>query len=140
MPATTLQKLNVTMDDEYPILEHLIISCPLEDKSSICQFPETLQAPNLRHLYLIGFTLPIGSRLLTTSVGLVAPVYTWSTHPPTSIQISCSDGFHLCLSWRRSRKMPSAIDKQTPVAVPVAFAQASVLCTRSVQYPGFLIQ
>ena len=47
MPATTLQKLNVTMDDEYPILKHLIISRPL-DKSSICQFPETLHAPNLR--------------------------------------------------------------------------------------------
>jgi hypothetical protein len=71
MPVTSLQKLIVAMDDEYPILEHLIISCPLEDKSSICQFPVTLQAPNLRHLALDGFALPIGSRLLTTVVGLV---------------------------------------------------------------------
>jgi hypothetical protein len=71
MPATSLQKLIVAMDDEYPILEYLIISRPLEDKSSICQFPETLQAPNLRHLYLKGFALPMGSRLLTTAVGLV---------------------------------------------------------------------
>src|ERR1700722_15898529 len=71
MPATSLQKLIVAMDDEYPILEYLIIMRPLEDKSSIFQFPETLQAPNLRHLYLFGFALPMGSRLLTTAVGLV---------------------------------------------------------------------
>ena len=33
-------------------------------------FPETLQA-YLRHLSLIGFALPIATRLLTTAVGLV---------------------------------------------------------------------
>ena len=71
MPATSLKKLIVAMDDEYPILEYLIVSTPFDDESSICQFPETLQAPNLRHLYLDGFALPIGSRLLTTAVGLV---------------------------------------------------------------------
>jgi hypothetical protein len=70
-PVTSVQKLIVAMDDEYPILEYLIIGRPVEDESSICQFPETLQAPNLRHLYLHGFALPMGSRLLTTAVGLV---------------------------------------------------------------------
>ena len=71
VPVTSLEKLIVAMDDEYPILEYLIISLPREDMSSICQFPETLQAPNLRHVYVVGFALPMGSRLLTTSVGLV---------------------------------------------------------------------
>ena len=71
LPVTILQKFILAMDDEYPILEHLIIGRPDEDKSSICQFPETLQAPHLRHLVLQGFTLPMGSRLLTTAVGLV---------------------------------------------------------------------
>ena len=71
LSATSLEKLIVAMDDEYPSLEYLIVVPPDEDKSSICQFPETLQAPNLRHLYLEGFTLPMGSRLLTTAVGLV---------------------------------------------------------------------
>ena len=69
--ATSLQKLIEAMDDEYPILEHLIITHLVEDRSSISQIPETLQAPNLRHLYLRGFTLPMGCRLLTTAVGLV---------------------------------------------------------------------
>ena len=71
MYTTSLQKLIVALDDEYPILEYLIIIHPIEDNSSICQFPETLQAPNLRHVYLHGFALPMGSRLLTTAVGLV---------------------------------------------------------------------
>jgi len=34
-------------------------------------FPETLQAPHLRHLTLMGFALPIESRLLMSAVGLV---------------------------------------------------------------------
>jgi hypothetical protein len=72
MPATSLQKqLIVAMDDEYPILDYLIVAISFEDKTSISQLPETFQAPHLRHLYLHGFALPIGSRLLTSAVGLV---------------------------------------------------------------------
>ena len=71
MPATSLQKFITTMDDEYPILEHLIIGHRAEDNTTILTFPETLEAPHLCHLLLIGFALPIGSRLLTTAVGLV---------------------------------------------------------------------
>ena len=71
MPPTSLQKFITIMDDEYPILEHLIIGHHAEDKTTILTFPETLQAPHLRHLLLIGFALPIESRLLTTAVGLV---------------------------------------------------------------------
>jgi hypothetical protein len=82
MSATSVQKLIEAMDDEYPSLEYLIVALPREDKSSICQFPETLQAPNLRHLYLVGFALPIGSRLLTTAVGLVT-LGLFMVHPST---------------------------------------------------------
>ena len=69
-PTTILQKLIAVMDDEYPILEYLIVLNSLEDKSKIFTFPETFQAPHLRHLLLRGFAFPIGSRLLTTAVGL----------------------------------------------------------------------
>ena len=72
MAVTSLQKLVSVMDEEYPILEYLIIEPPFEDRSSILILPETLQAPHLRHLSLIGFALPIGSRLLATAVGLVS--------------------------------------------------------------------
>ena len=71
IPVTSLQKLIAAMDEEYPILEYLIIVPPLEDTSTVLILPETLQAPHLRHLTLFGFALPIGSRFLTSAVGLV---------------------------------------------------------------------
>ena len=65
------QKLFVVMDEEYPILEYLYISRQHEDNSTISKFPESFQAPHLRFLALRGFAFPIGSRLLTTAVGLI---------------------------------------------------------------------
>ena len=71
MPVTSLQRLIGTMDEEYPILEYLIVMPPFDDRRSILILPERLQAPNLRLLSLAGFTLPMGSRLLTAAIGLV---------------------------------------------------------------------
>jgi hypothetical protein len=71
MPVPKLQKLIMTINEEYPVLEYLIMEPPIEDTSSALILPETLQAPHLRHFSLINFVLPIGSRLLTTAVGLV---------------------------------------------------------------------
>ena len=69
--GTILQKLIMAMDEEYPILEYLCLTLPFNDNSMILRFPGTLQAPHLLHLDLQGFALPMGSRLLTTAVGLV---------------------------------------------------------------------
>jgi hypothetical protein len=69
--VTSLQRLIVAMDEEYPILEYLVIMPYMEDNSRVLIFPETLQVPHLRHLTLDGFSLPMESRLLTTAVGLV---------------------------------------------------------------------
>jgi hypothetical protein len=66
-----LQRLIAAIGEEYPILEYLIIVAP--DSPSVT-LPERLQAPHLRHLVLSGISLPIGSRLLTTAVGLVTLV------------------------------------------------------------------
>jgi hypothetical protein len=72
LPVSNLHKLIVATDGEYPILEYLVIVYePEEQASTVLIFPETLQAPHLRHLRLEGFTLPTRSRLLTTAVGLV---------------------------------------------------------------------
>ena len=68
---TSLQRIITAMDEEYPILEYLVIKLPVEDKSTILILPETLRAPQLRHLKLRGFAIPVGSRLLTTAVGLI---------------------------------------------------------------------
>ena len=99
-PGTSRQKLIAAMDEEYPILEYLIIMPLQEELATLSSFgqqtislqsphtstalilPETLRAPHLRHLTLIGFALPIGSRLLTTSVGLVT-LGLWIKDPST---------------------------------------------------------
>ena len=91
MPPMSLQKFIPTMDEEYPILEHLIIYHSGADRITILTFPETLQAPHLRHLVLFGFALPIGSRLLTTAVGLVTLFFVMANpstyfHPNTLLQ------------------------------------------------------
>ena len=60
MPSRSLLKLITSVVDwEYPILEYLSVHS--RDPDLILTFPETLQAPNLRHLSLGGFNLPIGS-------------------------------------------------------------------------------
>ena len=70
MPLLKLQKFIMTMDEDYPVLESLIMS-PSEDEVTALMFPGTLQVPHLLQLTLIGFVIPIGSRLLTTAVGIV---------------------------------------------------------------------
>jgi hypothetical protein len=72
MDILNLQRLIMAISEEYPILEYLIIINP--DRSQSLALPETLEAPHLHHLALTGFALPIGSRLLTTAVGLVTLV------------------------------------------------------------------
>ena len=84
-PVTSLRKFIAAMDDEYPILEFLVIQLPIEDKSTILIIPETLQAPHLRSLNLVGLALPIGSPLLTTAVGLVT-LSLIMVHPSTYFQ------------------------------------------------------
>ena len=71
VPVPNMQRLIMAIDEEYPVLEHLIMVPSTEDKSTALVLPETLQAPHLRHLSLRGFDLRKGSRLLTTSLGIV---------------------------------------------------------------------
>jgi hypothetical protein len=75
-----LEDFMMAIDEEYPVLEYLILE-PREDNESMAlKLPETLQAPHLRHLLLGDFSLPIGSRLLATAVGL-ATLALVTTHP-----------------------------------------------------------
>ena len=63
-----LQKLIRTMDEQFPILEHLFISSQREDENLM--FPRNFQAPNLCHidLWLVGFS--IRSPILSSTGGL----------------------------------------------------------------------
>ncbi len=71
VPYPCLRKLAMAIDEEYLMLEYLILVPSNEKPSTVLVLPESLQAPHLRHLLLTNFALPIGSRLLTTAVGLV---------------------------------------------------------------------
>ena len=85
MPVTSLRKLvaaMIPMNEEYPILEYLIIIPRIKDINTTLIYPETFQAPCVRHLTLSGFVLPMGSRLLTTAVRLVT-LYLIMTHSST---------------------------------------------------------
>ena len=64
-------KFIAAMDEDYPILEYLVITPPIKDNDTIHIIPESFQAPHLRLLRLKCFVLPMGSQLLTTAVGLV---------------------------------------------------------------------
>jgi hypothetical protein len=66
-----LQNLIMFIDEEYPLLEYLLIGPPVEGMTTALTLPETLQAPRLRHLELSRFALPVGSQLFPTVVGLV---------------------------------------------------------------------
>jgi hypothetical protein len=71
MPVTNLQKLVMAMDEEYPNLKYLVIMHRTDNNSTTLVFPQTLRAPRLHHLLLIGFALPLGPRLLLTGTDLV---------------------------------------------------------------------
>ena len=70
MPLLKLQKFIMTMDEEYPVLEYLIMES-LEKECTTLMFPDTLQAPHLRQLALLSFAIPMVSRFLKTAVGIV---------------------------------------------------------------------
>jgi hypothetical protein len=85
MPFLKLQKIIMIMDEEYPVLEYLIMS-PSEDEGMGLMFPNTFQAPHLHQLALIGFAIPMGSRLLTTAVDIVTLSF-FMTDPSTHFQL-----------------------------------------------------
>jgi len=72
MPVPNLQKViaAVALNNEFPMLEWLYLRPPAKQVLSLI-FPKSFRAPRLRRLKLSNFAFPIGSQLLTTSVGLV---------------------------------------------------------------------
>lgn len=66
-PFTSLRKLIVALDGDFPKLEYLYIGPPSTHDSGL-KLLDTFRVPNLRHLILRGFALPIRSQFFTTSV------------------------------------------------------------------------
>ena len=81
-----LQKLVISLEGEFPILEFLSISNrrfirPFIDLITNLSFPETFRAPHLRQLFLDNFATPIESPILTTMGNLVT---LWLSSIPSS--------------------------------------------------------
>ena len=74
LPSPKLRKFITIMDEEFPILERMYIWSRTEGDRSLV-LPRTFQAPHLRH-FASSIALPIGSPLLTTTVGLVSLMLT----------------------------------------------------------------
>ena len=74
----------MTIDEEFPILEYLILGPRMTDSEALT-LPETLQAPNLHHLTLNSFAFPIQSPLQPTATGLVT-LFLIVVHPRTYFQ------------------------------------------------------
>ena len=84
LPVLKLQKLIMAIDEEYPILEYLILMGLPKDKTTFLTLPETLQTPHLRHL-VIDCSIPIQSPSLGPAAGLVNVDLTLF-HPSTYFQ------------------------------------------------------
>ena len=84
IPVLKLQKLVMAIDEEYPILEYLILVVPPEDKNTVLNLPETLRIPHLRRL-TIECSIPVRSRLLRTATDLVSLCLA-TYHPSTYFQ------------------------------------------------------
>ena len=88
LPTPVLRKIFTTMDKQFSILERFYIFSMTEGETSLV-LPRTFQAPHLRHLSLLRVALPIGSPLLTTTVGLVtlwlADIPPSAYFPPTCL-------------------------------------------------------
>ena len=84
LPVHNLRKLVMAIDEEFPILEYLILGS-LKSDSAALMLPETLQAPNLHHVSLKGFAFPMRSPLHPTATGLVT-LFLVMTHPSAYFQ------------------------------------------------------
>jgi hypothetical protein len=83
-PNQILQKLVMAIDEEFPVLEYLIVKS-IKKEDTPLMLPETLQAPHLRHFMLASSACPIRPRLHPTAAGLVT-LCLWIEHPSAYFQ------------------------------------------------------
>ena len=80
-PIRDLQRLIMAIDEEYSMLESLVMLHPTGDNSTNVTLPQTFRAPHLQRLILSGFAFPTGSPLRTTVIGRLVTLRLYLTHP-----------------------------------------------------------
>ena len=139
IPNQILQKLVMAIDEGFPILEYLIVEpYPSKDDTAL-MFPETFQAPHLRHLMLGSFACPIRSRLHPTATGLVT-IFLVINHRSAYFQPN------ILLQWLLF--MPQLEDVEIGFAFPVpnrdverplTHTQITTHITHHTSYPSLLL-
>jgi hypothetical protein len=76
LPVLSLQKLITAMDNDFPILDYMLMAPPAKHDTQLT-ISSTFEAPQLRHLILNHFTSSIGCPLLTSATGLVTLAVGW---------------------------------------------------------------
>jgi hypothetical protein len=72
MPIRNLQRFIMAIDEDYPMLESLVMLHPTRDNSANLILPQSFRAPQLQRLVLSGVAFPTKSLLLTIAIsGLV---------------------------------------------------------------------
>ena len=81
VPIRNLQRLIMAIDEEYPMLESLVMLPPAGDNNMNVTLTKTFRAPHLQRLVLSSFTFPTGSPLRTTVIVRLVALRLYLTHP-----------------------------------------------------------
>ena len=80
IPIRNLQVFIMAIDEEYPILESLVMLPPTWDNSVNLILPQSFRAPHLQRLVLSGVTFPTKSPLLMTAISCLVTLRLYLTH------------------------------------------------------------
>ena len=80
MGVRNLQRVIMAIDDEYPMLESLVVLHPTRDNSANWILPLSFRAPHLRRLVLSGVAFPTKSPLLTTVMSRLVTLRLYFIH------------------------------------------------------------
>jgi hypothetical protein len=95
--ASALQKMTITLDEEFPLLLSLAIIHTNDSDPGWVTLPKSLRAPNSRHL-LKNVIIQTGTPILTTSIPLTILLLEripTSTHIPPGYLVDLSVSFRL---------------------------------------------
>ena len=113
LPPSILQKVLALMDGNFPILEHLSVSCSFSADSGHLlplTLPKAFLAPNLLHLALFDIGLPKRLRMLTSTFSLVKLELS---------RIQTSSYFHPRLLVARLRSLPLLEELIITFSIPI---------------------
>ena len=81
VPIRNLHRFIMAIDEEYSMLESLVMLPRAGDNNMNVTLPQTFRAPHLQRLVLSGFAFPTGSPLRTIVIGCLVTLRLYLTNP-----------------------------------------------------------